>query len=139
MPVIGLLLGLALASKWVAAYAIGGLTIWQGIEIIRGALIDDCALAKALKAHGPIWLGLTERVVFAGRVPHQATPEWYRAADVFVLPSEFDNSPNVVLEAMASGLPVVATDVGGLAEYGDGEDHGRVREQRPIPAVGAQP
>jgi hopene-associated glycosyltransferase HpnB len=33
-----------------------------GIEIIRGALIDDCALAKALKLHGPIWLGLTERV-----------------------------------------------------------------------------
>ena len=32
-----------------------------GIEVIRGALIDDCALAKALKAHGPIWLGLTER------------------------------------------------------------------------------
>src|SRR5262245_20974660 len=33
-----------------------------GIEVIRDALIDDCALAKALKAHGPIWLGLTERV-----------------------------------------------------------------------------
>ena len=33
-----------------------------GIEVIRSALIDDCALAKALKAHGPIWLGLTERV-----------------------------------------------------------------------------
>ena len=33
-----------------------------GIECIRGALIDDCALAKTLKAHGPIWLGLTERV-----------------------------------------------------------------------------
>ena len=33
-----------------------------GIDSIRGALIDDCALAKALKAHGPIWLGLTERV-----------------------------------------------------------------------------
>ena len=33
-----------------------------GIEVIRGALIDDCALAKALKSHGPIWLGLTERV-----------------------------------------------------------------------------
>jgi hopene-associated glycosyltransferase HpnB len=33
-----------------------------GIEVIRGALIDDCALAKALKVQGPIWLGLTERV-----------------------------------------------------------------------------
>jgi hopene-associated glycosyltransferase HpnB len=33
-----------------------------GIAAIRGALIDDCALAKALKAHGPIWLGLTDRV-----------------------------------------------------------------------------
>jgi len=34
-----------------------------GIEVIRGALIDDCALGKVLKAQGPIWLGLTERVV----------------------------------------------------------------------------
>lgn len=33
-----------------------------GIEIIRDALIDDCSLAVKLKAHGPIWLGLTERV-----------------------------------------------------------------------------
>ena len=33
-----------------------------GIAAIRGALIDDCALAKKLKAHGPIWIGLTERV-----------------------------------------------------------------------------
>ncbi|MFO1204917.1 MAG: glycosyltransferase [Burkholderiales bacterium] len=32
-----------------------------GIEAIRGALIDDCALARRLKAHGRIWLGLTER------------------------------------------------------------------------------
>jgi hopene-associated glycosyltransferase HpnB len=33
-----------------------------GIEVIRNALIDDCALAAALKKHAPIWLGLTERV-----------------------------------------------------------------------------
>src|SRR6185295_7246156 len=33
-----------------------------GIEVIRNALIDDCALAAVLKAQGPIWLGLTERV-----------------------------------------------------------------------------
>lgn len=34
----------------------------DGIESIRGELIDDCALARRLKRHGPIWLGLTERV-----------------------------------------------------------------------------
>lgn len=34
-----------------------------GIDAIRAALIDDCTLAAALKPHGPIWLGLTERVV----------------------------------------------------------------------------
>ena len=34
-----------------------------GIEVIRGALIDDCALARAMKKQGPIWLGLTDRVV----------------------------------------------------------------------------
>jgi len=33
-----------------------------GMAAIRGALIDDCALAKALKTHAPIWIGLTERV-----------------------------------------------------------------------------
>ena len=33
-----------------------------GVASIRGALIDDCTLAERLKAHGPIWLGLTERV-----------------------------------------------------------------------------
>ena len=38
------------------------LTKAGGIETIRTALIDDCALAKALKAQGPIWLGLTDRV-----------------------------------------------------------------------------
>jgi hopene-associated glycosyltransferase HpnB len=40
-----------------------------GIEVIRGALIDDCALAKAMKAHGPIWLGLTERVCSIRQYP----------------------------------------------------------------------
>jgi glycosyltransferase involved in cell wall biosynthesis len=59
-------------------------------------------------------LGLLECVTFLGQVPHRDTPACYRSGDVFALSSEFDNSPNAVLEAMASGLPVVATDVGGV-------------------------
>jgi hopene-associated glycosyltransferase HpnB len=41
-----------------------------GIAAIRGALIDDCALGAALKRQGPIWLGLTERVVSARPYEH---------------------------------------------------------------------
>ena len=64
-----------------------------------------------------VQLGIHDAVRFAGYVPQAATADWYRSADVFALPSDFDNSPNVVLEAMASGVPVVATDVGGLRDY----------------------
>ena len=41
-----------------------------GIDAIHGALIDDCALAKLIKARGPIWLGLTDRVRSIRRYPH---------------------------------------------------------------------
>ncbi|HLH96288.1 MAG TPA: glycosyltransferase [Xanthobacteraceae bacterium] len=40
-----------------------------GIDVIRNALIDDCALARSLKAHGPIWLGLTQRAHSIRRYP----------------------------------------------------------------------
>jgi glycosyltransferase involved in cell wall biosynthesis len=62
-------------------------------------------------------LGIASAVRFAGYAPQNQTAAWYRSADVFALSSDFDNSPNVVLEAMACGLPIVATDVGGLREY----------------------
>jgi glycosyltransferase involved in cell wall biosynthesis len=61
-------------------------------------------------------LGIADAVTFAGYAPHADTPDFYRAADVFALSSDFDNSPNAVLEAMAAGLPVVTTDVGGVRE-----------------------
>ena len=62
-------------------------------------------------------LGLSDAVTFAGSIPFEDTPRFYRSADVFALSSTFDNSPNAVLEAMASGLPVVTTDVGGVREF----------------------
>jgi glycosyltransferase involved in cell wall biosynthesis len=62
-------------------------------------------------------LDLTDAVTFAGSVPQGDLPAFYRAADVFALSSDFDNSPNAVLEAMACGLPVVATDVGGVRDF----------------------
>jgi glycosyltransferase involved in cell wall biosynthesis len=79
-------------------------------------IVGDGPQRAALEARVAA-LRIGDRVMFAGRVPHEQLPGWYRSADLFVLPSEFDNSPNVVLEAMASGLPIVATDVGGIREY----------------------
>jgi glycosyltransferase involved in cell wall biosynthesis len=62
-------------------------------------------------------LGLTEDVNFVGRVPHGPELEqYYRMADVFALPSLSEGSPKVIPEALAKGLPVVATQVGGLAD-----------------------
>ena len=61
--------------------------------------------------------GIGSRMTFVGYVAQDDLAPYYRAADLFVLSSDFDNSPNVVLEAMACGVPVVATDVGGVKEY----------------------
>ena len=61
-------------------------------------------------------LGITNRVVFVGKVDRQALLNEYREADFLVLPSLFEPFGIVVLEAMATGLPVVASRVGGIPE-----------------------
>ncbi len=58
--------------------------------------------------------GLRERVIFTGQIGDVQL--FYGAADVFALPSHSEGSPNVVLEAMAANLPIVATAVGGVPE-----------------------
>jgi glycosyltransferase involved in cell wall biosynthesis len=59
-------------------------------------------------------LGLASRTVFAG--PLTDTAPFYRSLDVFALSSSTEQMPLSVLEAMASGLPIVATDVGDIRE-----------------------
>lgn len=64
------------------------------------------ALAKSL--------GLADAVRFAGRLDRDAMAQAYREADIAINPSLVDNMPNSVLEALASGIPVVSTNVGGV-------------------------
>jgi len=59
-------------------------------------------------------LGIQEFITFCG--PQANTPAFYAAADVFALPTMYDPFPSVILEAMASGLPVITTTHSGAAE-----------------------
>jgi glycosyltransferase involved in cell wall biosynthesis len=65
---------------------------------------------------------MRERIHWAG---FQAKPEdWYRAMDVLVMPSASEGLPNAALEAMASGLPLLANDVCGVREVAESGKHG---------------
>ncbi|MCP1373348.1 glycosyltransferase family 4 protein [Dyella lutea] len=66
-------------------------------------------------------LGLGGAVRLVGATPHADLPDWFRAATLLCLPSHNEGVPNVVLEAMACGIPVVATRVGGIPEVVPGE------------------
>jgi glycosyltransferase involved in cell wall biosynthesis len=65
---------------------------------------------------------LGENVLFAGRVSDEALHALYAGADVFVHPTRFEGSSLVTLEAMAHGLPIVASRAGGIP---DKVEHGR--------------
>lgn len=79
----------------------------QGIIAGDGPLRDDLQrLAEELNLAGA--------VTFSGTVPDMRP--LYEQADIFVLTSDHEGTPNVVMEAMASGLPVVATNAGGTSD-----------------------
>ncbi|MBI2902351.1 MAG: glycosyltransferase [Candidatus Methylomirabilis oxyfera] len=61
--------------------------------------------------------GLDDRVERVDRADHFSMPAHYQAADLCVVPSLYDNSPNTAIEAMSCGKPVVGTRVGGIPEY----------------------
>ena len=78
-------------------------------------LVGTGELRKAL-AHRVERLDLSGRVTFAGPVRHGDLPDWYRSADVTVLPSRSEGIPNVLRESLACGTPFVASRVGGIPE-----------------------
>ncbi len=76
--------------------------------------------------------GITD-VLFLGNVAHEKLPALFNAANVFVLPSLWEGMPIVLLEALACGVPAVATDVGQIAMViQDGVNGSIVRRRDPV-------
>lgn len=68
-------------------------------------------------------LGVQDHIRIIGAVPREDVPKWLDQADIFINTTNVDNTPISVIEAMACGLCVVSTDVGGLPYLiGDGID-----------------
>ena len=55
-------------------------------------------------------------VIFPGFVPHEELPLWYRTADAFVYPSQYEGFGMPALEALACGTPVITSNVSSLPE-----------------------
>jgi glycosyltransferase involved in cell wall biosynthesis len=68
---------------------------------------------KALAAE----LGVTERVRFMGQIGHDEMPLMLQACDIFIRPSRSEGMGNSFVEAMAAGIPVIATQEGGIADF----------------------
>jgi teichuronic acid biosynthesis glycosyltransferase TuaC len=117
----------------------GRVLVWVGWMVpVKGldVLLESCALLQArgvdyhlyLVGDGPLRKdliaqslahGLSGRITFVGPKLHDELPDWYRAADITVLPSRSEGLPNVLRESLACGTPFVASDVGGIPEIAE--------------------
>ena len=62
-------------------------------------------------------LGVSERVQFRGQISHKDMPVYLKASDIFIRPSRSEGMGNSLIEAMIAGLPVIATQEGGIADF----------------------
>jgi glycosyltransferase involved in cell wall biosynthesis len=61
--------------------------------------------------------GVSDRVQFLGHIDHSVMPKYLKACDIFIRPSRSEGMGNSFVEAMAAGLPVIATQEGGIADF----------------------
>lgn len=87
--------------------------------IIAGEGEERQSLEKAISS-----LNLSDRISLAGFQKNDTIPHWLNSADIFILPSLLEGTPNIMLEAMACGLPVISTKVGGVEEAITNEQNG---------------
>jgi glycogen(starch) synthase len=125
--------------------AVGLLYEAKGYDVLLAALarlevgldvVGDGPLRAELEELARVH-GVANRVVFHGLLPKVEVARMMRAAELFVLASRYDNNPCAVMEALASGLPVVATAVGGIPELVT-EANGRLARPQDPEALAAE-
>jgi peptidoglycan/xylan/chitin deacetylase (PgdA/CDA1 family) len=121
-------------DKKIVCY-IGNLVPVKGIDVLINAfsLLKDEDAVLAVVGDGPLkqrlmslagGKGVTDRIRFFGAQRHDRIPFFMNAADVHCLPSRHEGCPNVILEALGCGRPVVASHVGGVPEIIVSDDLG---------------
>lgn len=96
--------------------AIGTMSEYAELRIVGNGELKEDLIEYARQK------GVFDRVEFVGAVPHDRVHEQYAQSDVFCLPSYHEGFPVVVVESLASGLPVVATNLDAIREtITDGE------------------
>ncbi len=109
--------------------SVGRLVPWKGFDVLINVFATLCKkypdLTLMIVGTGPLLeslqstvnrLQLSEKVIFAGSVDHDALLRYLKAADVFVLNTSYEGLSHLILETMAVGTPVVTTAVGGNPE-----------------------
>jgi teichuronic acid biosynthesis glycosyltransferase TuaC len=110
------------------------------IEAMKSLRDSTLLIAGGGEEHGRLErqiadAGLSGRVRLLGEVAHEDLPSLYNAADSLILASSREGLANVLLEAMACGTPVVATDVGGNAEAVTAPEAGVLISERSSAAI----
>jgi phosphatidylinositol alpha-1,6-mannosyltransferase len=113
------------ARKGVTTFLDAAATVAKAIPSARFVIIGDGPERAALERHAAA-LGVAERVTFAGRKPNHELPVYYAAADVFAFHTLHEGLGIVLLEALASGCPVVTTAAGGTLDIVSDGDTGLV-------------
>jgi len=119
--------------------SVGHLVELKGVHIVIKALAKVSGVTLLVAGSGPQEgrlrrladrLAVSDRVRFLGEIPHDELDEYYNAADALMLASSREGMPNVVLEALACGTPVIATCVGGTPELVSSPDAGELMQER---------
>ncbi|MFO0718727.1 MAG: glycosyltransferase family 4 protein [Candidatus Paceibacterota bacterium] len=83
---------------------------------VKFLIVGVGPLEKSLKKLA-LDLGVDKRVIFAGFVEYKEIPKYLKISDIFIRPSLSEGMGNSFIEAMAAGIPVIATPVGGIPDF----------------------